>query len=244
MAQGSDSSEGKVAIVTGASSGIGRAIALTLARSGWRLTLNARRRNLLQTLVREIEDGGGAAITVPDNLTEFGAHERVIGDTVSTFGRLDLLVNNAGIAGSGAIDEVQDETYDDCFKLNVWAPIALMRAAVPHFKEAGGGQVINIGSIVGYVPSPKGSVYAASKWALRGLTESWREELYPFRIKVAYVAPGYVVTEFGGRTAVRLDDVRDWAMVPEDVAHVVHCIATQGPNSDIREVTLQVVDRS
>ncbi len=237
--------EQRAVLVTGASSGIGRVIALRFGAAGWKVAINARRQARLNEVAKAITVAGGEAFVAPDNLTEFGAHERVVNDTLEHLGRLDVLVNNAGMGRFEAVEAVQDDSYDDQFKLNVWAPLAMVRAVVPHFKQAGGGQIINIGSIVGYVGIAEGSVYSASKWALRGLNECWREELYPHNIKVAYVAPGFVLSEFNGRTeAPASNPDASWAMVPDDVAHAVLCIATQGPNSDIREIVLQVRDRS
>ena len=237
--------EQKAALVTGASSGIGRAIALRFGQAGWKVAINARRQAKLNEVAAAITKAGGEAFVAPDNLTEFGAHERVVNDSIENLGRLDVLVNNAGMGRFESVEEVQDDSFDDQFKLNVWAPVAMVRAVVPHFKQAGGGQIINIGSMVGYVGIKEGSLYSATKWALRGLNESWREELYPANIKVAYVAPGFVLSEFNGRKeSPEGNPDADWAMVPDDVAHAVLCIATQGRNSDIREIVLQVRDRS
>ena len=122
--------------------------------------------------------------------------------------------------------------------------MAMVRAIVPHFRERGGGQLVNIGSVVGYIGYPKAAIYTSTKWALRGLNETWREELYPDGIKCAYVAPGYVITGFNDRDEHGTAEEREWALFPEDVAHAVWCIATQGPHSDIKEIIIQVQDRS
>jgi 3-oxoacyl-[acyl-carrier protein] reductase len=98
--------------------------------------------------------------------------------------------------------------------------------------------------VVGLVGVARGTAYVATKWALRGMNECWREELYPDGIKVAYVAPGYVITEFGGRKEDYNSPEAEWALTPQDVAHTVEAIVDQGPNSDIREVVIQVRDRS
>ena len=100
------------------------------------------------------------------------------------------------------------------------------------------------GSVVGYIGYPKAAIYTSTKWALRGLNETWREELYPDGIKCAYVAPGYVITGFNDRDEQGTAEEREWALFPEDVAHAVWCIATQGPHSDIKEIIIQVQDRS
>src|SRR3989442_200522 len=104
--------------------------------------------------------------------------------------------------------------------------------------------IVNIGSVVGLVGTPRGTAYVGTKWALRGMNECWREELYPDGVKVAYVAPGYVITEFGGRKEDLSLPEAEWALTPDDVVHAVECIVDQGPNSDIKEIVVQVRDRS
>lgn len=238
----------KVALVTGASSGIGKAIALRFGQSGWKVAVTARRAARLAEVAAAIDRAGGRAHAIAADLTEPEAPTQVVEETLDRFGGLEVLVNNAGTGGFAEADKVTDAAYETQFRLNVWSPTAMVRAVVPHFKAAGRGQIINIGSVVGYVGLSQGSIYASTKWALRGLNESWREELYQYNIKCAYVAPGYVITEFAGRSEDPADpandELREWALYPEDIAHVVHCIATQGPNSDIKEIVVQVLDRS
>lgn len=103
---------------------------------------------------------------------------------------------------------------------------------------------MNIGSVVGLVGVARGTAYVGTKWALRGMNECWREELYPFGIKVAYIAPGYVISEFGGREEDPNAPETEWALTSDDVAKAVESVVDQGPNSDIREIVIQVRDRS
>ena len=198
----------------------------------------------MENVAKEVEDAGGKAHIFATDLTEEGNPDAAIKFAIDKMGKIGTLVNNAGMGRFEMVPDIKDESYQEQFQLNVWACMALVRSAVPHFKNNKGGQIINIGSIVGYLGISKGSIYSSTKWALWGLNESWREELYPDNIKVCYVGPGFVLTEFNGRKEGGTPEEQDWAMVPGDVAHAVYCVATQGPNSDIKEISLQVLDRS
>ena len=234
----------KTALITGASSGIGRGIAHKFGQEGWEVTLVARREENLKNVAKEVEKAGGKVHIFATDLTVEGNPDKAVEFAIEKMGKIGTLVNNAGMGRFEMVPDIKDESYQEQFQLNVWACMAMVRSAVPHFKENGGGQIVNIGSIVGYLGISKGSIYSSTKWALRGLNESWREELYPDNIKVCYVGPGFVLTEFNGRKEGGTPEEQEWAMVPGDVAHAVYCVATQGPNSDIKEISLQVLDRS
>ena len=236
--------DAKTILVTGASSGIGKGIALRFGREGWRVALVARREAKLQEVAAAISDAGGEPHVIVADLSQEGAPDRVVATAIEALGDIDVLVNNAGMGNFESAEEISDAAYEAQFRLNVWACMAMVRAIVPHFREHGGGQLVNIGSVVGYIGYPKAAIYTSTKWALRGLNETWREELYPDGIKCAYVAPGYVITGFNDRDEQGTAEEREWALFPEDVAHAVWCIATQGSHSDIKEIIIQVQDRS
>ncbi|MEK6911340.1 MAG: SDR family NAD(P)-dependent oxidoreductase, partial [Candidatus Thermoplasmatota archaeon] len=142
------------------------------------------------------------------------------------------------------VEKLSDESVREHFEVNVFGPFYFTRAVVPHLKKQKSGQIVNIGSVAGLVGVARGTAYVATKWALRGMNECWREELYADGIKVAYVAPGYVITEFGGRKEDLDHPDAEWALTVNDVVHAVETIVDQGPNSDIREIVVQVRDRS
>lgn len=234
-----------MALVTGASSGIGRAIAKRFGRKGMRVALVARRKAKLERVAGEVQAAGGEALPLVADVSEAKDIEAAVQAVVDRWGRLDVLVNNAGVGERSAVDATSDESLHRQFAVNVFGPFYGTRAAVPHMKRQGGGQIVNIGSVVGFVGVKDMSVYVATKWALRGLNEAWREELYPHGIKVAYVAPGFVLTEFGGRREEGEEAAEaEWALTPDDVAHVVEGLVDQGPNADAKEIVLQVLDRS
>jgi NADP-dependent 3-hydroxy acid dehydrogenase YdfG len=236
--------EDRVALVTGASSGIGRAIALRLGGKGMRVGLVARRKDRLERVAESIDNSGGKALVLRGDVTQNGFAEVAVKAVVDAWGRLDILVNNAGIGRYAPVEKLPIDSFREQLETNVIAPFAFVRAAVPQMKKQKFGQIVNIGSVVGLVGVARGTAYVATKWALRGMNECWREELYPDGIKVAYVAPGYVITEFGGRKEDYNSPEAEWALTPQDVAHTVEAIVDQGPNSDIREVVIQVRDRS
>jgi len=236
--------ENRVSLVTGASSGIGRAIALRFGSKGMRVGLVARRKERLAQVASEIEKKGGEALLLPGDVRESRLADSAVAAVTKTWGRLDILVNNAGIGAYAPIEQLKDETMRQQFEVNVFGPFYFTRAAVPWMRKQRSGQIVNIGSVVGLVGTPRGTAYVGTKWALRGMNECWREELYPDGIKVAYVAPGYVITEFGGRKEDFSLAEAEWALTPDDVVHAVECIVDQGPNSDVKEIVVQVRDRS
>jgi len=236
--------EDRVALVTGASSGIGRAIALRLGGKGMRVGLVARRKDRLERVAESIDNSGGKALVLRGDVTENGFAEVAVKAVVDAWGRRHILVNNAGIGRYAPVEKLPIDSFREQLETNVIAPFAFVRAAAPQMKKQKSGQIVNIGSVVGLVGVARGTAYVATKWALRGMNECWREELYPDGIKVAYVAPGYVITEFGGRKEDYNSPEAEWALTPQDVAHTVEAIVDQGPNSDIREVVIQVRDRS
>jgi NAD(P)-dependent dehydrogenase (short-subunit alcohol dehydrogenase family) len=236
--------ENRVALVTGASSGIGRGIALRFGSRGMRVGLAARRDRRLKEVASQIEASGGKALALPGDVRDSAFAQRAVDSVVDAWGRIDILVNNAGIGHYALVEKLSDESVREQFEVNVFGPFYFTRAVVPHLKKQKSGQIVNIGSMAGLVGVARGTAYVATKWALRGMNECWREELYPDGIKVAYVAPGYVITEFGGRKEDLDHPDAEWALTVNDVVHAVETIVDQGPNSDIREIVVQVRDRS
>ena len=185
-----------VVIVTGASSGIGRATAARLARSGTTVVLAARRADLLATLVTEIEAAGGSALAVTTDVGDPAAVGALVERAVAVTGRLDGLVNNAGIGGGRSILAGDDEVKQ-MITVNLLAPIRLMRAVVPIMCGQGAGAIVNIGSVAGEVGI--GGTYSATKFALRGLTDSVRRELAGTGVGVSLIEPGFINTSLSDR---------------------------------------------
>jgi len=182
-----------VVIVTGASSGIGRATAVRLARAGTTVVLAARRADLLGELAEEITAAGGEAVAVPADLRDPAAVTTLTERATALTGRLDGLVNNAGVGGPATI-LADDAHVTSMIEVNLVAPIRLMRAVVPIMREQGSGSIVNIGSVAGEVGI--NGTYSATKFALRGLTDSVRRELAGTGIAVSLIEPGYIATDF------------------------------------------------
>lgn len=191
--------EGKVAVVTGASKGIGAEIAKRFARDGAAVVVNYFSSKAgADKVVAEITQAGGKAIAVGGNVSEAGAAEAIINAAITNFGRLDILVNNSGIYEFGSIEEITAEHFHKQFNTNVLGLLLTTQAAVKHLGE--GGSIINIGSVVSRLTPPGAAVYTATKGAVDAITGSLSRELGPRKIRVNALNPGLVVTE-GTQTA-------------------------------------------
>jgi NAD(P)-dependent dehydrogenase (short-subunit alcohol dehydrogenase family) len=193
----SDEFSGKVALITGASSGIGRATAVRLARGGALLCLVARDRKRLEALARELGNERPALVHRAD-LADPAQRSAVVPACVERFGRLDVLVNAAGVIGTGTVAEASRETWDSMLEINLHATIELMRAAIPHLEKTG-GCVVNLSSVAGLRAFPGLTPYAVSKAAVDQLTHCAALELGPKGVRVNAVDPGVVVTELHRR---------------------------------------------
>ncbi len=193
----SDELSGKVALVTGASSGIGRATAVRLAHDGARVCLVARDRTRLEALAREL-GGEEVALVHQADLTRPEHRAEVVPTCVKRFGRLDVLVNAAGVIGTGTVAEASRETWEGMLEINLYATIDLMRAAIPHLEKTG-GSIVNLSSVAGLRAFPGITPYAVSKAAVDQLTHCAALELGPKGVRVNAVDPGVVVTELHRR---------------------------------------------
>jgi short-subunit dehydrogenase len=187
---------GSRSLVTGASGGIGRAIALELARQGSTVVVIARREKPLVELVGEIRRGGGRAEAVVGDLTDAAVRAAALERAECAFGGLDILVNNAGSGAMGRFVDASPDRLRKVFEVNFFAAAELTRAAIPLLQQGNHSIVVNIGSILSHRATPRNSEYCASKFALRGLTESLRPELAPLGIDMLLVSPSTTETEF------------------------------------------------
>jgi short-subunit dehydrogenase len=188
--------EGCRAVVTGASSGIGRALARRLAREGARLVLTARRADRLVELVAEIDDHKGEACAVAGDITDPAIRAKVLETAATTYGGLDLLVNNAGVGATGLFEVANPQRVRRIMEVNFFALVEMTRAALPLLKQGTRPMLVNIGSIVGHRGVPHNSEYSASKFAVRGFSEAIRAEWAREGIDVLVVSPGTTDTEF------------------------------------------------
>lgn len=227
---------GKVSIVTGASRGIGRAVAVVLARSGSRVVLASRNEARLRAVAEEIVREGGEALVVPTDLTRDEDMERLVQETLRQWGSIDYLINNAGWGKTAPVVKSRVEDWDLTLRVNLRAPMVLSKLVLPTLVARGGGAIVNIGSISGKTGSANTAAYCASKFGLIGFTESLFEEVREFGIKVAVILPGFVDTEMIPQTR-RLD--RRKMIRPEDVAETVLFVVTSAPTACPVEVTVR-----
>lgn len=183
-------------IVTGASGGIGRALAVELTRQGARLVITARREAQLQEVAGEIRSFGGEVEAVVGDVTQPDVRQALLDAAQARYGGLDLLVNNAGIGALGLFEHASEQLLRQIMEVNFFAPAELTRAALPLLKLGQRPMVVNVGSVLGYRAIPRMSEYCASKFALRGLSQALRAELSRHQIDVLLVSPGTTETDF------------------------------------------------
>jgi NADP-dependent 3-hydroxy acid dehydrogenase YdfG len=237
---------GKTALVTGASSGIGRGAAVALAEAGARVALVARRAGRLKDLAAQIEASGGQAPACPADITDEAEATRVVEDAAGHFGGLDILVNAAGMTQTGKVENADLADWRYVFELNFWAGLYMSRAAIPALK-AGGGDIVNISSTAGRRPvGATFGPYAASKFALTAFTESLRAEVTLAGIRVSVIEPGATATE--AHEAIKDDQVReftrqhlqkDGALQPEDVAAAIVFVVSLPPRVNVSQLMIR-----
>lgn len=227
---------GSVAVVTGGTRGIGRAIAATLLGMGATVVVTGRHAGKVETAARELSGSSGECEGVACDVRNLDSVEALGRHLGVQYGRVNILVNNAGIGGPASLlHELSPQAWDEIFDTNVRGVFYTMRAVVPLMIAAGGGHVVNVSSLAGKNPLPRGAAYAASKWALNGLSYSAAEELRAHNIRVSVVCPGSVDTDFSlhsGKDSTKM-------LRPEDISHVVAMLVTQRPQSFVSEVLLR-----
>ena len=184
--------QGKTAIITGAGTGIGRACALAMAREGASVALVGRGREHLEDTARE---AGGRALAIPADLAQKPDIDKIVATTATRFGRIDILLNNAGVLYPGTAESNTEEEWDRTFNVNVRSVWLLSRAVLPHMRQAGGGSIINISSVLGLVGARNRASYAASKGAVTLLAKCMALDHAPDNIRVNCICPAFIITE-------------------------------------------------
>jgi 3-oxoacyl-[acyl-carrier protein] reductase len=227
--------EGKVAVVTGAGRGIGKAVALSLAQLGCRVILAARTRAQLEEVQREIRDRGGEALVVAADLTRDEDIQHLV-ESSRSWGTVDILINNAGWGKRAPVVKGDVEDWDRTFRVNLRAPMILAKMLLPSMLEKGEGAVINIGSVSGKTGEANGAAYAASKFGLIGFTQSLYEEVREHGIKVSVILPGFVDTPLIPPNR-QLD--RSKMIQADDIAQAVHYVLTSPATCCPVEITVR-----
>ncbi|MGI9166757.1 MAG: SDR family oxidoreductase [Pyrinomonadaceae bacterium] len=210
---------GKVAIVTGGTKGIGRGIAAALITEGVNVCISARKRSEIDETVGTLAGlGKGSIMGLVGDVRDHSQIEALFERTIIDFGGLDILVNNAGIGMFSSVEEMPPEDFRAILETNLFGVYYCCHEAIPLMKQRGGGYIINISSLAGSNAHPKMAAYNASKFGLNGFSEALMQEVRHDGIKVSYIMPGSVNTEFGGDNS---SDEKSWQLRPEDIARVV-----------------------
>jgi len=226
---------GQVALVTGASRGIGLAIARRLGLMGARVALCARNTAPLEKAASDLRSTGIEVLAAPADVTRAELVSSLVGETQRVFGPVDILVNNAGVGIFGPFYQQTDEDWNRLLDTNLKSAFLTSRAVAPEMIRRKTGHIVNISSLAGKSTFANGAIYCASKWGLLGLTGCMAEELRAHGIRVSAICPGSVATEFSphtGKDALKM-------LQPEDVAHAVAALVTQAPGSFISEVHIR-----
>ncbi len=230
----------KVIIVTGASKGIGRAIALLFARQGASVMLSARGKSGLKRVAKEIETGGGNCTVIPCDVTKENQVRSLIRKTVQRFKRIDILINNAGLGIHKPVVEFTTRDWDTTIDTNLKGPFYCTREVLPFMIKQKGGQIINIGSLAGKNPIANLAAYCASKFGLIGFSESVALEVRNYGIKINLLLPGTVDTTFGKRKQqTRPGQHPQNALTAEEVAEACFFLATQESSAWTSQMNLR-----
>jgi NADP-dependent 3-hydroxy acid dehydrogenase YdfG len=232
----SDALSGKVALVTGAGRGIGRAIALAFAEEGAAVALAARSRADLAGVAGEIRARDGRALAVPTDVTQDGAVEALVEQTLTDLGRIDVLVTSAGTAAFGAVADSKPADWDTMLALNLRAVMVCCRAVLPAMLRQRTGTIINVGSIASKRALPGSAVYTATKTAIDAFSRVLAEELRPHGVRVGVLVAGAVDTPLWD--SLGSSPPRDKMLRPEDVARAAVLMAALPPHASLEELTL------
>jgi NADP-dependent 3-hydroxy acid dehydrogenase YdfG len=242
--------EGRVAIVTGASSGIGAATAASLAAEGARVAVAARRTDRLGQLVERVRHASGEAIALQADLADRASAERMVAQTVERFGRLDILVNNAGLMVLAPFAEGKPDDWRQMVDVNLLGLLYATRAAIPHLRRAGAGDIVNISSVAGRFALLTGAVYCATKFAVVGFSDTLRRELVRDKIRVTLVEPGVVQTELADHVTheATRQQLQSWQaqmrqLQSEDIAAAILYAVTQPPHVGVSEILVRPTDQ-
>lgn len=228
----------KVAIVTGSSSGIGKAIAVRFGSEGAKVVVAARRIGLCERTVNQITAAGGEAWAVQTDVADERQVDQLIEQTVTHYGRLDVLVNNAGIGGGGHLAATTTQAFDDVMRVNLRGTFFCCRAGFTQMKQQGGGIIINMASVAGVQAWAGTGTYSASKHGIMALTKALADEGRPFHIKVTAICPGAVADELVDASPAEI--LRSQKIDPFDVADTAVYLATLGPYAVVHQI---VIDR-
>ncbi|TYQ27791.1 SDR family NAD(P)-dependent oxidoreductase [Pseudanabaena sp. UWO311] len=242
--------EGKVALVTGASSGIGEATALALAAEGATVAIAARRLDRLEDLARRIRDNGGNTLAIALDVAEEKQVNKAIETIQSELGRIDILVNNAGVMLLSAVDGADTKEWRQMVDVNLLGLMYATHAVLPVMKTQGGGHIVNISSVAGRFSFTNCAVYNATKFGVNGFSDALRQEVSRDKIRVTIVEPGVVDTEL--TTHITTKEIKEreqkrlqtiTALQSDDIADAIVYAVTQKPHVNVNEILVRTIDQ-
>ncbi|WP_346836709.1 SDR family oxidoreductase [Microbulbifer sp. SAOS-129_SWC] len=231
--------DGKVVVITGASSGLGEATARLLSEQGARLVLGARRIDKLSALAQELKLGDNAAVQT--DVTDRQQVQQLVDTAVQAHGRVDVMLNNAGLMPSSMLEKLHIDEWDRMIDVNIKGVMYGIAAALPVMQKQNSGHFINVASVAGHKVGPGGVIYAATKHAVRVISEGLRQEVKPYNIRTTIISPGAVATELtdaitDADVVARMDKVYEQAIPADSFARVVAFAMSQPEDVDINEV--------
>ncbi len=234
--------EGKVIVITGASSGLGEAAAKHLSEQGAVVVLGARRIERIQSLAKEITAAGGKALAIETDVTSHQQVKALVDAAVKEYGRIDVIINNAGLMPQSLLERLKIDEWDRMIDVNIKGVLYGIAAALPYMKEQKAGHIINVSSVAGHKVRAGGAVYSATKHAVRVISEGLRMEVKPYNIRTTIISPGAVDTELPN-TITEEDTAKNIKQFYQDVAipadsfgRVVAFAICQPDNVDINEI--------
>ena len=234
--------EGKVVAITGASSGLGEATARLLSVQGASVVLGARRVDRLRVLADELSRRGGKALAVPTDVVQCDQVKRLVDAAVQTYGRIDVMINNAGLMPQALLERLKIDEWNRMIDVNIKGVLYGIAAALPHMKRQKAGHFINVSSVAGHRVGPGFAVYAATKYAVRALSEGLRQEVKPYNIRTTVISPGAVATELPNtvtdpQAAERIRKFYAEVAIPaESFARAVAFAMSQPEEVDVNEI--------
>jgi NADP-dependent 3-hydroxy acid dehydrogenase YdfG len=238
----SNNIEGKIVVITGASSGLGEATARLLSAQGASVVLGARRVDRLQSLANELTASGGEALAVVTDVTHCEQVKRLVDAAVQTYGRIDVMINNAGPMPQSPLERLKIDEWNQMIDVNIKGVLYGMAAALPYMKEQKVGHIINVSSVAGHKVGPGFAIYSATKFAVRALSEGLRQEVKPYNIRTTLISPGAVATELlNSITEADVAEtvckrVEDIALPAQSFARVVAFAISQPDEMDVNEI--------
>jgi len=223
-----------VAIITGASKGIGRSVAIALSREGVNVVLAARSPELLSMIQKEIIEAGGKAISIPTDVTSENSVQNLIIETQKRLGKIDILINNAGVGIFSNVVDLKMQDYEAMMDVNLKGVFLCSRAVLPAMIKQQKGEIINIASLAGKNSFAGGSVYSATKWGLIGFSRSMMLEVREHNIRVVTISPGSVNTHFADKNKEESQIIQ-----PEDVAETVIFALTMPNRVNVSEIDIR-----